>query len=168
VEAFALIFTQVVFSPEPVALLRRAETDVLKGIANGLTRTADALRGTDQAAVARALMKTLWVLPARLGELGRLRQAGPRMARRSAIWQSQRAEVSREKADADQLALIAGGSVVLARTSLDVTSPARESLAERLRELGAALERLAEAPGDRAARQQAVNDALRRLAPTWR
>jgi uncharacterized membrane protein YgaE (UPF0421/DUF939 family) len=44
----ALIFTQIVFSPEPVALLRRAETDVLKGIASGLTRTADALRGTDQ------------------------------------------------------------------------------------------------------------------------
>jgi uncharacterized membrane protein YgaE (UPF0421/DUF939 family) len=161
----ALIFTQIVFSPEPVALLRRAETDVLKGIASGLTRTADALRGTDQAAVERALMKTLWLLPARLGELARLRQAGPRMARRSAIWQSQRAEVSREKAHADQLALIAGGSVMLARTSCDVTSPARELLADRLREVGAVLERLAEAQGDRAARQQAVNDALAASRP---
>jgi hypothetical protein len=92
-------------------------------------------------------MKTLWLLPARLGELARLRQAGPRMARRSAIWQSQRAEVSREKAHADQLALIAGGSVMLARTSCDVTSPARELLADRLREVGAVLERLAEAQG---------------------
>jgi uncharacterized membrane protein YgaE (UPF0421/DUF939 family) len=155
----ALLFTQVIFSPEPVALLRQAETDLLNGIARGLTQTSDALRGTDQSAAERAL-ETLWLLPAGIGELARLRRAGSRVARRSAIWQSQRAEVSREKTHADQLALIAGGSVMLAHASFDVTSPARESLAGRLRELATLLERLAAATGDREARQQAVEDAL--------
>jgi uncharacterized membrane protein YgaE (UPF0421/DUF939 family) len=51
----ALLFTQVIFSPEPVALLRQAETDLLNGIARGLTQTSDALRGTDQSAAERAL-----------------------------------------------------------------------------------------------------------------
>jgi uncharacterized membrane protein YgaE (UPF0421/DUF939 family) len=160
----ALVFTQVVFSPEPVALLRRAESNTLKHIARGLAQTADLLRGTDRAGADRA-SKGLWTLPARLAELDRLREAGSRMARRSALWQSQRPEVARETTQADQLAFIAGASVMLARTSIDVCSTARDPLAERIGVLGAVLERLGNAPGDRSVRQQAVGDALAATRP---
>lgn len=155
----ALFFTQVIFSPEPVALLREAEADALKAIARGLAQTADALRGTDDGGVERA-MNTLWALPARLVELARLREAGSRMARRSALWRSQRPEVAAEGTHAARLALVASSTVTLARASFVVTSAARDALAERIRALGAILERLAHAPGDQDVRQRAVEDAL--------
>jgi uncharacterized membrane protein YgaE (UPF0421/DUF939 family) len=155
----ALIFTQVIFSPEPVALLRQAEASALREIARGLSETADALRGTDKDAAARAV-DTLRALRTRLGELARLRSAGSRVARRSAIWQSQRDHIAREKDAADRLELIAGGCVLLARVAFEAMPPGREALAERIRALGALLDRLADAPGDRDVRQQAVGDAL--------
>ncbi len=154
----ALTFTQFIFSPEPVALLRDAETDALKGIARGLSETADALRETDQPAT-RA-MKTLSALPARLSELARLREDGARTAQHSLLWRSQRPEIAREALHAGQLAIVADGSVMLARASLDAPSATRAVLAERIHALAGILERLAEAPGDRAVRQQAVDDAL--------
>jgi uncharacterized membrane protein YgaE (UPF0421/DUF939 family) len=51
----ALLFTQVIFSPEPVALLRRAERDALRRIGRELTRTAVAMGGTDEDLAPRAL-----------------------------------------------------------------------------------------------------------------
>lgn len=160
----ALTFTQIIFSPEPVALMREAETDALKGIARGLTETENALRGTNPPTVESA-MTTLLLLPAQLHELARLREVGSRMARRSALWRVQRTEVAREALDAGQLALVAGGSVMLARTSLDVPPTAREMVADRVHSIASILERLAEAPGDRAVRQQAVEDALAASRP---
>ena len=160
----ALLFTQVIFSPEPVALLREAETDALRELARSLAVMADALRATDKTVADRAL-EMVRALRARLGELARLRHAGSRVARRSALWQSQRAAVAREKAQADQLDLIAGASVMLARTSFEVTSPRREALAGRIGELGVVLEHLADAPGDQEVRQRAVENTLAASRP---
>ena len=51
----ALVFTQLLFSPEPVALLRRAESAALADMADGLALTADALERDDEEMAERAL-----------------------------------------------------------------------------------------------------------------
>lgn len=160
----AIVFTQVIFAPEPVALLREAEVEALRGIARGLRQTAEALRRPDRSIAGRAL-HALWGLPARLGELARVRRVGARMAKHSAIWRSQRGEVRRERVYATQLALVAASSVMLARAASEASAPARAPLAARVDMLAAVLERLAARPWDRDVRQQAVGDALAAARP---
>jgi uncharacterized membrane protein YgaE (UPF0421/DUF939 family) len=155
----ALLFTQVIFSPEPVALLRHAETTAMQRIARELERTAVALGGTDDDLGPRAL-DTLRSLRDPVGELVRLRDAGSRVAQRSALWRSQRDAIAREQDHANRLELIASASVMLARSALDMSSPARSELADCVQTLSLALRQLAEAPGDRDARQQVVESLL--------
>jgi hypothetical protein len=99
-------------------------------------------------------------VPSTRCELARLRDAGPRVAERSAIWRSQRDAIAEEQDRADRLELIASASVMLARAALEVSAPARSALVHRMQELSSALERLADAPGDRGMRQQAVASLL--------
>jgi hypothetical protein len=155
----SILFTQVLFSPEPVSLLRRAEADALGGIAHGLDLTAGALESDDVAAADRALA-TLRDLRDRLGELARLRKASGNVARHSAIWRSQRAPLVRERENADHLDLLGGGCVMLARTAFTIEPSERRALAPSVRELAAVLAALARAPGDRDVRQRAADRAL--------
>jgi hypothetical protein len=155
----ALLFSQVLFSPEPVSLLRRAEADALAGIAHGLDLTADALE-SDDVAVADQALATLRDLRDRLAELARLRTASGNVARHSAIWRSQRGPLVRERENADQLDLLAGGCVMLARTAFAIEPPERRALAPGVRDLASVLAALAQAPGDRDIRQRAADRAL--------
>jgi len=155
----ALIFSQVVFSPEPVALLRRAETDALSRIARGLELTADALGREDERLGDQAVEK-LRALRDPLGELARLRTVSKRVARHSAVWRSQVDAVVREQEHADHLDLVASGSVMLARMAVEAKPPGRALLATRIRELSTVIAALAEAPGDRSTRQRAAHQAL--------
>jgi uncharacterized membrane protein YgaE (UPF0421/DUF939 family) len=107
--AVALVFSQVLFSPEPVRLLRRAEAGTLAGIADGLRLTARALEGDDDELAERALDR-LRDLRDRRAELRRIRGASSRVARRSAVWQSQRGPVVRESENAGHLDLPASSS----------------------------------------------------------
>ena len=152
----ALLFSQVLFSPEPVSLLRRAEADALAGIAQGLDLTAEALESDDVAVADRALA-TLRDL---LAELARLRKASGNVARHSAIWRSQRGPLVRERENADHLDLLAGGCVMLARTAFAIEPPERRALAPGVRDLASVLAALAQAPGDRDIRQRAADRAL--------
>src|SRR4051794_2257412 len=95
----ALLFTQVLFSPEPLRLLRRAEAAALADMHDALGLTAQALEGGDDDAGEQA-MSRLRTLRDRLSELGRTRTASGRVARRSAVWRSQIAPVVRETEDA--------------------------------------------------------------------
>lgn len=155
----ALIFSQVVFSPEPVALLRHAETDALSRIARGLGMVVDALDREDKGLGDQAI-EQLRVLRDRLGELARLSTASKRVARHSAVWRSRVDAVAREQEHADYLDLVAGGSVMLARLALEAKPPGLPLLATRIRELSTVIAALAEAPGDRDTRQRAVDGAL--------
>lgn len=83
--AVALLFTQVLFTPEPVRLLRRAETRVLTDVASAFDLTARALDENDQDLANRAI-DSLRDLRDRLVELGRARTASKRVPRRSAAW----------------------------------------------------------------------------------
>jgi hypothetical protein len=155
----ALLFTQVLFSPEPLALLRRAEAAALKDMAEGLRLTARALERDDEDVAERA-MSQLRTLRDGLSELGRTRAASGRVARRSAVWRSQIAPVVRETEDAGRLDLLGTSCLALTRTAMAADSACRRRLAPHVGDLADALGELADRPGDRSTRQQAADRAL--------
>jgi hypothetical protein len=155
----ALLFTQVLFSPQPLALLRRAEAAALADMAEGLRLTARALECDDDDVAERA-MNHLRTLRDRLSELGRTRAASRRAARRSAVWRSQIAPVVSESEDAGRLDLLGGSCLTLTRVAIASDPACRRRLAPRVGELADALADLAGEPGDRSARQEAADRAL--------
>jgi hypothetical protein len=155
----ALVFSQFLFSPEPVALLRRAEAAALADMAGGLELTALSLERGDAELADRALIR-MRGLRDRLADLGRTRQASERVARRSAVWRSQRVPVVRERENAGHLDLLGGSCLLLARTASAADASQRDRLAVTVRELADALDELAKEPGDRATRQRAADRAL--------
>jgi hypothetical protein len=155
----ALVFSQLLFAPEPVALLRRAEAAALTDMATGLDLIARALEDDDHALAEEALGQ-LRELRDRLAALGRTRQASSRVAQRSAIWRSQRAPVVRENENAGQLDLLGGSCVMLTRVAMTASGSERDRLAPSVRKLADALTDLAKDPGDRVTRQHASDHAL--------
>jgi hypothetical protein len=153
----ALFFSQVLFSPEPVALLRRAESVALSGLAAGMRRTASALSANDTDAGTQAL-RALRALRDDLSELARLRRASPRIARHSAMWQAQAAPAVRESEHADQLDLLNGACILLARAALAGDASTRAWIAPRIDALGEALATMAPDPASRDARQLVTPD----------
>ena len=120
----ALVFSQLLFSPQPLALLRRAERAVLKKLAAGLALTASALEQDDDDLAERAIAE-LRDLPDDVTELRRSRRASGRVVRRT-VWRSQRALVVRESENADQLDFPTGSclSARAFRSLTDVTGTA--------------------------------------------
>jgi uncharacterized membrane protein YgaE (UPF0421/DUF939 family) len=164
----ALVFTQVLFSPEPVALVRRAEAAALNELAEGLDLTARGLEEGNEETGARA-MERLRTVRDRLAEVSRMRRAGARVARRSLAWRSRRGVVVRENENAGHLDLLGVSCLMLTRVALDVPPPERRFLAPLVHELARALADLAGDPGDRETRQAAADRALavaRQLAAT--
>ena len=162
----ALLFSQVLFSPQPLALLRRAEAAALDDMAEALRLTARALERGDDEEAERA-MSHLRTLRDRLSELGRTRAASARVARRSAIWRSQIAPVVRETEDAGRLDLLGGSCLTLTRTAMATDAACRRLLAPHVSDLANGLADLAMDPGDRSTRQEAADQTLeiaRRLA----
>jgi uncharacterized membrane protein YgaE (UPF0421/DUF939 family) len=155
----ALTFSQLFFSPEPLRLLRRAEAGVLAGLADALRLLADALDRDDEELAEQALSR-LRGLRDRLSDLSTVRKASNRIVRHSATWRSRRAPVVQETESADQLDLLAGSCLMLARTSMATTAEQRPSLVSGVRMLGQSLTDLAGLPGDRATRQRAAQRAL--------
>jgi Fusaric acid resistance protein-like len=155
----ALAFTQVLFSPEPVALLRRAEATALVDLAGGLELTACALEHDDDGLAQRA-MNSLRDLRDRLAELSRMRRASSRVVRHSLVWRARMARVVRESENAGHLDLLGGSCLLLTRTALAMSPPERRRLAPGVRELAGAIADLARAPGHRPTRQRAADRAL--------
>ena len=151
----ALTFSQLQFSPEPLRLLRGAESAALADMGKGLELTADALERDDEELGEHAL-STLRDLRDRLVELGRTRQASSRVSRRSAAWRSQRAPVVRETENAGYLDLLGSSCLMLTRAALAAEAVDRRQLAGPVRGLAQALTELARDPGDRHTRQATV------------
>lgn len=155
----ALVFSQILFSPEPVALLRSAEAAALEDMADGLGLTAKALERDDDELALESVYR-LRNLRDRLGELARLRQVSGRIARHSLIWRSQIAPVVGENERAGRLDLLGGSCVMLARTAAATSSPERQELVPFVRALASSLANLAKQLDDSHARQRAANQAL--------
>jgi uncharacterized membrane protein YgaE (UPF0421/DUF939 family) len=155
----ALVFTQLLFPPEPVALLRRAETALLQRMADGLALAAGALEQDDDDLADQAI-NALRQLPGGLTELRRTRRASARVARRTLVWRAHRELVVRENENADHLDLLAGSCLLLARMAAFLTSTERQTLGPSVRDLAEILASLARDVGDRETRQHAADRAL--------
>jgi len=155
----ALVFSQLLFAPEPVALLRRAEAAVLERLAGGLTSTARALEQDDDELATDAVV-ALRELPEDLTELQRMRRASGRVARRTIVGRAQRALVVRESENADHLDLLGSSCLMLARAAPSLTPSERRWLGPRVRDLSEVLAALARELGNRDARQRAADRAL--------
>jgi uncharacterized membrane protein YgaE (UPF0421/DUF939 family) len=154
----ALLFTQLLFSPEPLALLRRAELAALRGMAEGLSMLARALERDDHDLAERALAG-LRDLPHRLAELSAMRHASTSVARRS-LWRTRRALVVRENENADHLDLLGGSCILLARFAPALSIEDSHAIQPSVRELADVLALLGGGLGDRAARQRSADRAF--------
>ena len=154
----ALVFSQFLFSPHPLRLLRRVETKALAAMAAALELTARALDGEEP--LGEQAIASQRELRDGLSELARIRRASGRIARHSLVWRGQIAPLVRENEDAGQLDLLGGSCLLLTRTSLGAHEDDQRLLAPCVRALSAALADLARHPGDRQARQTAVDRSL--------
>ena len=161
----ALVFSQIFFSPEPVALVRRAAAQALAGMGEALTLTAQALERTDRD-LADEAMELLRPVRDNLAELARVRKVSGRVARRSVIWRSRVEPVVRENENAGHLDLLGASCLLLARAVAEADPGAgadrdlRTNLAASVQRLADALHAMAADPGDRATRQAAADGAL--------
>ncbi len=165
--AVALAFSQLLFSPDPVALLRRAEEAALAAMASALQLTARALDSDDDGHLAEQATSTLRRLGDREADLGDTRIASDRVAHWTAVWRSKRRPVEQESAKAQSLDLLAASCLVLARAAIDTRAGDRQGLTTAVRDLSGVLSELAKAPGDLSARGLAADrslDVARRLS----
>jgi uncharacterized membrane protein YgaE (UPF0421/DUF939 family) len=155
----ALVFSQLLFVPEPLRLLRRAESTVLSSLADGLWLTADALEHKNHHLADQATGQ-LRALRDNLVTLNTVRTASARIVRHSLTWRMRAAPVALEQQRADQLDLLAGSGVMLARNAMATTDRERPPLAPALRHLATPLADMARDLGDSATRQAAADRAL--------
>jgi predicted component of type VI protein secretion system len=162
----ALVFSQLLFSPEPVGMVRRAQSEALAGLAAGLELTADALARDDDGLGEQATTRLRGVRD-QLVDLERTRRASTRVVRHSLAWHARMVPVVQECENAGHLDLVGDSCVMLARAAMSTARSERFALAPCVRTVADALHDLSEAPGDRARRQDAVERLLevaRRLA----
>ena len=143
----ALVFSQVLFTPDPVRLVQRAEVAALDEMAEGLRLTAQSLRDRNTGLAEQALTK-LRDLPVQLSELARILRASAAVARHSLLWQRRRAAVSAEAGHARQLDLLGGSCLLLARAATTAEDSGRGDLAEQAQKLADLLAALAADPAD--------------------
>jgi hypothetical protein len=154
----ALVFTQLIFSPQPLRLLHRVEADALTAMANALDLAAQGLSGDDL--LGERAIASQRQLRDRLSELARVRHASARVARHSLVWRGQIKPMVRESEDAGHLDLLGGSCLLLTRTSLGTDEEDRLLLAPCVSALATTLADLAREPGDRDRRQHAVDGSL--------
>jgi len=161
----ALVFSQLLFAPQPVRLLHRAESEVLEGLATGLHLTARALRSDDKEAADEA-MNQLREIRDRLAALATTRAASTRVARHSLAWRGQLKPAVHEQENAGHLDLLGVSCLTLTRAVLATDPADRPHLAQTVNEIAALLAELAHSPGDASTRQNVVDRVpavLRRL-----
>jgi hypothetical protein len=156
----ALVFSQILFTPEPVRLLRRAEAGTLADIANAFDLTAQALDEHDQDLASRAI-ESLRDVRDGLANLGRTKEASQRVARDSAAWRSQRDPVVEENENAGELDLLGGSALMVVRNATAAKGDEREVLIPAIRDLATEVRDLAQNPGDRATRQRVADQVLK-------
>lgn len=156
----AIVFTQVFFSPEPIALVRRAESTALTRLAEGLTTTAEAVRREGGGASQPEISQFRDIRDA-LGEVARARVNSQGVVQRGTIWRFRRAALPPVIENARQLELLGASCLLLLRTAVLINPARRRQLAQQIHRLADILERLAADPGSKKVRQDAVNRTLR-------
>jgi hypothetical protein len=157
----ALIFSQALFSPEPLRLLRRQEGTALEAMAAALDLTAQALDGDEQ--LGERAIRSQRELRDQLSEFARTRRASTRVARHSLVWHAHTAPVVGESEDAGHLDLLGTSCLILTRGVLEAPSDRRSDLQPAIRSFATILADLADQPGERTTRQRAVDRSLELL-----
>jgi uncharacterized membrane protein YgaE (UPF0421/DUF939 family) len=155
----ALVGSQFLFSPEPVALVRRAEMTALVAMAKAFDLTADALESGDEGLSERSLAG-LRTLRDDLTELARLRTASHQVARHSVLWRWQRSPVVEETENAGHLDLLGVSCITAVRTTMATDQHERPRIVPHVRQLADVLRTIATDPGDRGRRQTVVDQAF--------
>ncbi len=153
----ALVFSQLLFPPEPLALLRRAEAAALNAIAGGLTTLADAIDQDDDRLAQQAVGELREVLD-HLLELRRVGRTNMRVTRRVVTGRAK--VVVREKEDAEHLDLLGASCLMLARLLASADADTRDRFQEPVRGLTDVIASLAGGLGDRDVRQRAADRSL--------
>jgi hypothetical protein len=157
----ALVFTQVLFPPEPLALMRRAERAALATMAEGLRLAAEAIeRGAYDEELHAGLIRCMSGVREHLAEVGRAGPAGARVAGHSLIWHYRRPAVRRTTEEAAQVQLLGASCLMLMRTAASADLPGQVGLAQAVRELAGAITDLSADLGSRPVRQRAVDRAF--------
>lgn len=155
----ALVFSQFLFSPEPVAFVRRAMASTLAEMANGLSQTAQALATGDQSLLRRAMDRQR-ELRARMSDLHRVKNVSTNIARHSVVWTSEGTPLPRETRSAEHLDFLGGSCLMLMRLAMATRPENQPRLAPCVRILSILLEDLSLAPEDIVARQRVAQAAL--------
>ncbi|MFF3894437.1 aromatic acid exporter family protein [Streptomyces sp. NPDC001812] len=153
----ALVFSQLLFPPEPLALLRRAEAAALHAIADGLTTLADAIDQDDDGLAHQSVGELREVLD-HLLELRRVGRTDTRVTRRVLTWRAK--VVVREKENAEHLDLLGASCLMLARLVASADSDTRGRLQEPVRGLTDVIASLAGGLDDRDVRRRAADRSL--------
>ncbi|OEJ28834.1 hypothetical protein BGM19_01740 [Streptomyces agglomeratus] len=157
----ALVFTQVLFPPEPLALVRRAERAALAIMAEGLRLTAEAIgRGRDDEELHAGLIGCMSGVREHLAEVGRAGPAGARVAGHSLIWRYRRPAAAWTNQEAAQIQLLGASCLMLMRTAVSADLPGQDRLAQAVRELAGAITDLSADLGSHRIRQRAVDRAF--------
>lgn len=132
------MFSQLLFPPEPLALVRRAEASALGEMARGVVLTARALEHDDDELAGHAL-DVLRDLRDRLAELAHTPRVSDRVGRHSLRWRSLSDVVVREHENAGHLDLLGGSCLLVARTAPGAATARRAPLATEVRALAVLL-----------------------------
>ncbi|WP_144794888.1 aromatic acid exporter family protein [Kocuria palustris] len=153
----ALVFTQVLFSPDPMRLLHRAESQALSAVAGGLEAASEALRA-DDAGAAETAMGDLRGTRDDLAEVASATDRSRRVARHSLTRRSGIRPLVSMTENASHLDLIGDDAIIAVRLALREDRGLWAQRARALQGLAELIRRLAEDPGDRANRQRVVDD----------
>lgn len=157
----ALLFTQVIFTPEPVALVRRAERQALRGLADELRRAARDLARAQHTPHEPDLSR-LRELRGQLTDVGWAGTASRRAAAHSLLWRYRVRRLVPVTENAGHLEVMGSSCITFLRTAaLTHHSEQRRRLAPHVEELSEVVAGLAVDPGDQKTRQQAVRRAIR-------
>ncbi|MYR44497.1 FUSC family protein [Streptomyces sp. SID5910] len=155
----ALVFSQLLFPPHPLALLRRAETATLEGLGRALDLTARALdeAGEERGAPPWEELRPIYTL---LYDLAGTRDDVVAVARRTLLWRGRREPVVQEIATTKYLDLLGNSCLTLIRGASALDTRHRRSVAHTVRGLSEVLAALARAPANHAVRQRAAHRTL--------
>ncbi|WP_037671051.1 aromatic acid exporter family protein [Streptomyces griseus] len=154
----ALVFTQVLFPPEPLALVRRAEKAALTTMAEGLRLAAEAMeRDARDENLHTELIRCMSNVREHLAEVGKAGPAGVRVAGHSLIWRYERPAAKRTNEETEQVQLLGASCLMLMRTAM--SEDKQGWLAQAVRELATAISDLATDLRSRPIRRRAVDRA---------
>lgn len=159
----ALVFSQVLFAPEPVALLHHAESTALAGMVNWLRATAGALRRNEWWSGDQGTVE-LRELRDRLSELSRARRASMLVPRYTLAWRLRIRHSAQEGRRAGDLEMLGASCLTLARTAVAASEHEREMLAPCVDDIATVLHGLAHDPYGQATRRHAADQTLRVIA----